>query len=232
MKEIIRSAIEWYDKRDYKEEIAWSDKLEGKCFSNIIYNQKFVDPYSCTGQASCWAISDITWLKQEVIDKAAANWTILPLSFRKRVWENQLKTWAVEWVGDTVLNWVKQAVKLFNEENPELSYKLAYYRISNIQDVNKLIEILEGWSSVITWYDGYLRGDAEDNWVIDNSSNKKGLWHCIRIVKAWKKDDIWNIKYCDNYSWVFRYNIITVNDFINNKNFFKGGYYLKKIKRT
>lgn len=213
------SCIEQYDDRDYVEEFAWSNEWElyWKCFSNYKYNQKLVDPFSCTGQASNWAISD------------AIN-SVLPLSFRKETWERQKQTWAVEWFWDTVLNWVKQAVKQFNEENPELPFTLEFYRIKDIKNVYHLAFILNNHSSVVTWYKWNLRPDAEDNWVIDNIDNSGDNWHCIRIVKVWDKQSP-KIKYCDNYEWVVKYNVIEVKDFLNNKDFFTGWYYIKKINK-
>tara|TARA_R110002051_G_C8621007_1_gene483342 strand:+ start:610 stop:744 length:135 start_codon:yes stop_codon:yes gene_type:complete len=38
---------------------------------------------------------------------------------------------------------MKQAVKLFNKEFPELPYTLAYYRIDNIKNVVKLLRTLK-----------------------------------------------------------------------------------------
>lgn len=212
------SAIEKYDDRDFIEEFAWSNEVNWKCFSNIKYNQKLINNYSCTGQASAWCISDII------------NWP-LPLSFRKSIWERQLKTWAIKGYWDTVLNWVKQAVKQFNEDNPELPYSLAYYRIRNIKNTTHLAYILNEYSSVITWFKGKLYEDSQDNWVIDNTDNPDGTGHCIRIVKVWEENKTALIKYCDNYEWVNKYNVITVKDFLNNKDFFSGWYYLKKVMK-
>ena len=202
------AAIEKYDNRDWEEELLWNET------KNIIYNQKLVDPYSCTWAGAEWTISDVTGYA-------------LPLSFRKKVWENQLKTGAKEWFGDTIQNWVKQAVNLFNEEFPELPYKLTYYRISNIKNQIKLLRTLK-ISSIVTWYSWNLRGDAEDNGVIDNIDNVDGSGHCIRIVKAWYEWKILKIKYCDNYEGVNKYNVIEVSNFLSNKDFFTWGYYIKK----
>ena len=58
-------AIEKYDDRDFQDKdlLAWDVKQDVyKCYSWIIYNQREVDRYSCTGQAWCWVISDFTWL--------------------------------------------------------------------------------------------------------------------------------------------------------------------------
>ena len=214
------SAIEKYDDRDYQEEFAWSTDWEiyWKCFSNIKYNQKLVDDFSCTWQASDWTISDVI------------NWP-LPLSFRKDTWARQLKTWAKEWFWDGVWNWVKQAVKQFNEENPELPYFLEYFRISNIKNAHQVAYILNKYSSIVTWYKWALYSDAQDNGIIDNIDNPDGNGHCIRIVKIWEESNVVKIKYCDNYEWVNKFNIITVDDFLNNKDFFSWGYYLKKIMK-
>lgn len=214
------SAIEKYDDRDYIEEFTWSSEWElfWKNFSNYKYNQKFVDPYSCTGQAADGCISDVI------------NWP-LPLSFRKDTWARQLKTWAIEWFWDTIQNWVKQSVKQFNEEYPELPFRLEYYRIKNIKNIHQLAYILNNFSSVITWYKGSLYSDAQDNGIIDNIDNPDGNGHCIRIVKIWEENKIPMIKYCDNYEGVNIYNIITVKDFLNNKDFFTGWYYIKKVNK-
>ena len=220
----MNSAIEKYDDRDYMEMIVWNnDKFTweenaAKTFSNIKYNQKLVDRYSCTWQAACGVISDVTWFA-------------LPLSFRKKVWENQLKTWAREKFGDSIINWVKQAVKLFNIENPELPYTLEYYRIRGIKKIS-MLHILNG-SSILTWYKGSLLRDAQDNWIIDNIDNPDGWGHSIRIVKGWIEGNDIKMKYCDNYEGVHKYNIIRVNEFNKNKDFFTGGYYIKKrMKRS
>jgi len=224
------SAIEKYDDRDYVEKVWKTESKTAKCFSNIIYNQKLVDNYSCTGQAASWVISDATGLKQAVIDKIAMNGTILPLSFRREVWENQLKTWAVEGFGDSVLNWIKQAVKLFNSNTPELNYYLEYFRIANIKDFNMLVNALSH-SSVITGFKGSLYKDSQDNGIIDVDDNAGNNGHCIRIVKVWLNDeDETMIKYCDNYAGVNKMNVITVN-LTKNKDFFSGGYYLKKVNK-
>jgi len=171
------SAIEKYDVRDYKKEVAWNgssymwEKNAAKCFSNLKYNQKLVDRYSCTGQAACWVISDVTWFG-------------LPLIFRKKVWENQLETWAKEGFWDNLQNGMKQAVKLFNEEYPELDYELEYNRIDDIRG-DEMLDVLE-LSSILTGYKGKLYWDAQDNWVIDNADNPDGWGHAIRFVKGWK----------------------------------------------
>lgn len=211
------SAIEKYDRRDFEEEIVWnnSKKKESKTFSNIKYNQKLVDDYSCTWAAAIGVISDVTGYA-------------LPLSFREQVWENQLNTWAKEGFGDTIQNGMKQAVKLFNEEFKELPYSLKYYRISNIKDIIKLLRVLK-ISSIQTWYTWNLRADAEDNWIIDNTNNPNGSGHCIRIVKAWYDGQTLKVKYCDNYEGINKYNVIQIDDFLANSNFFSGGYYIKKV---
>jgi len=158
------------------------------------------------------------------------NGTILPLSFRKRVRERQLETWATA-KGDYLQNWMKQAVKLFNEESPELPYILKYYRISDLKNVRQLMSILNH-SSIHTGYTGALYEDAQDNGVIDNPDNKDGYGHSIRIVKAWYEGWKLSIKYCDNYEGVNDYSIIEVPDFTNNKDFFKWWYYIKKVAKS
>ncbi len=212
------SAIEQYDDRDFTEEIVWKEMTyTAKTFSNIKYNQKLVDKYSCTWQAACGVISDVTGYA-------------LPLSFRKEVWNKQLESGAVEWKWDYISNWMKQAVKLFNEENPELPYTLKYYRITNIKNSKQLLAILNH-SSIQTGYTGALKADAQDNWIIDNNDNVDWFGHAIRIVKATLEDNKLEIKYCDNYEGVNEYMIITIPDFKNNKDFFKWGYYIKKINK-
>jgi hypothetical protein len=57
---------------------------------------------------------------------------------------------------------MKQAVKLFNEENPELPFTLKYYRISDLKDSKQLLAILNH-SSIQTGYTGALKEDAQDN---------------------------------------------------------------------
>lgn len=214
----MNSAIEKYDSRDYIEEIAGKEMTyTAKTFSNIKYNQLLVDKYSCTGQAACGVISDVTGYA-------------LPLSFRQKVWERQIETWAVEWRGDYLQNWMKQAVKLFNEENPELPYTLKYYRISDLKNSKQLLAILNH-SSIQTGYTGALKADAQDNWIIDNNDNKDWYGHSIRFVKATLENNKLEIKYCDNYEGVNEYMIITVPDFKNNKDFFKWGYYIKKVAK-
>lgn len=217
--EILWVIWEWVDIRDHIEEFIWNSeedfKLEVKFFSNIKYNQKLVDRYSCTSAAAIWVISDVTWFA-------------LPKSFREQVWENQLKTWAKKGFWDTIQNWMKQSVKLFNKEFPELPYFLEYKRLDDVRDVKKIFDVLKV-SSISTWYRWSLRKDAEDNWVIDNPDNKDWAGHCIRIVKAWLEWTELCIKYVDNYEWENKYNVITVPDFKNNKDFYKGGYYLRKV---
>ena len=210
------SAIEKYDKKDSEEELLGNEtiKKESKTFSNIKYNQTLVDNYSCTWAAAIGVISDVT--------KFA-----LPLSFRKKVWNNQLETGAKEWFGDTINNWMKQAVKLFNKEFPELPYTLAYYRIDNIKNVVKLLRTLKV-SSIQTWYTGALFDDAQEDGIINNPDNRDGAGHCIRIVKAWYDWKILKIKYCDNYEGRNKYNVIEVADFLANKDFFTGWYYIRK----
>ena len=211
------SAIEKYDDRDFTEEIAGKElTLTAKTFSNIKYNQKLVDNYSCTGQAACWVISDVT------------NYA-LPLSFRKKVWERQLETWATS-KGDYLQNWMKQAVKLFNEENPELPYTLKYYRIDVLKNVKDLMSVL-GHSSIQTGYGGSLKEDAQDNWIIDNNDHKDWYGHAIRIIKAWYEDETLSIKYCDNYEGVNKYTVITIPDFTNSTKWFTWGYYIKKVNK-
>lgn len=204
----------WYEDRDWQEELSGSSSLYWKAFNGIIYNQKLVDRYSCTGQAACGVISDVTGAP-------------LPLSFRKQVWENQIKTGAVNWRWDYAKNGIKQAVKLFNEEFPELPYKLGYYRIDNIRDYNKVAQILNWGSSILTGYKWSLYSDAQDNGVIDNNDNPNWGGHIIRIVKI----DGDEIKYVDNYEWVNKYNVITVKDLKNNRDFFRWGYYIKKLDK-
>lgn len=215
------SAIEKYDKRDYIEEFwgidtsqyEWEENAVAT-FSNIKYNQNLVDDYSCTWQAGCWVISDVT--------KYAVS-----LTNRQSVWNKQLLTWAKEWYWDSILNWVKQAVKDFNKDNPELPFTLEYFRIENIKS-DALFEVLKQ-SSIITGYRGRLRSDAEDNWIIDNPDHDWENGHSIRLIKAWLENWKKKIKYCENYEWVYVYNIITVPDFDNNKDFFKWWYYIKKV---
>ena len=221
--EYIKSAIEKYDNRDYKEELIWDiwnkyqwEKNAIWCFSNIKYNQLYVDRYSCTWQAACWVISDVT------------NFA-LPLSFRRTVWQNQLNTWAKEWMWDYVQNWMKQAVKLFNEEFKELPFKLEYFRIEDIRK-DEIFNVLKN-SSILTWYRGSLFSDSQDNWVIDNTDNSWNWWHAIRIVKAWKEWDNIYVKYVDNYEWKNKYNVIKVLELNNNKDFFKWWYYIKKVNK-
>lgn len=212
---MIYWSIEKYDDRDYTEKL-WSSWVEErKFFSNIIYNQKLVDNYSCTWCASLWSITDITWFK-------------FPLFIQQLIWDNQLKTWAKKGFWDTFLNWVKQATKIFNLiYSPVVWYKLEYLRATNL-NLETISEILKT-SSIITWYYWVKQSDAQDNWVVDILDNNWTAWHCIRLVKLFKDDWIWNVKYCDNYDWVQTYNIITIKDFMNNKDFYKAWYYLKKI---
>ena len=211
------SSIEQYYDSDYTEEIAWKEiAVSAKTFSNIKYNQKLVSNYSCTGQAACWVISDVTGYA-------------LPLSFRKDVWERQLETWAVEWKGDYLQNWMKQAVKLFNEENPELPFTLKYYRINDLKNYKQLLAILNH-SSIQTGYTGALKEDAQDNWIIDNNDNVKWFGHAVRLIK-WTKESDLEIKYCDNYEGVNKYTVITIPDFLNNKDFFSGWYYIRKVAK-
>ncbi len=212
------SAIEKYDSRDFIEEMAWKEWGKvAKTFSNIKYNQKLVDSYSCTGQAACGAISDVTGYA-------------LPLSFRKKVWERQLETGAIPWRGDYLQNWVKQAVKLFNEENPELPYKLAYYRVEKVRNIDIMMNVLNE-SSVVTWYTASFKVDSQDNWIIDNIDNPDGGGHAIRIVKGTRKWKSLTVKYCDNYEGILKYNIIEIPSFEKNQDFFWGGYYIKKINK-
>lgn len=222
-KDFVFSAIEKYDKRDYIEELSGEDvsfylgeQNAVWCFSNIKYNQKLVDKYSCTWQAACGVISDVTWFA-------------LPLDFRKDVWAAQLLTTAKPWVWDYLQNWIKQAVKLFNEQFPELPYKLEYYRVDDVRS-DKILKILST-SSILTWYKWSLYSDAQDNWIIDNNDNKNWSWHAIRIVKAWKEWFNICVKYVDNYEWLNKFNVIEVPDLTNNKDFFKWGYYLKKVMK-
>ena len=213
----MNSAIEKYYDTDYTEEIAGKEMTyTAKTFSNIKYNQKLVDKYSCTGQAACWVISDVTGYA-------------LPLSFRQKVWERQIETWAVEWKGDYLQNWMKQAVKLFNEENPELPYMLKYYRINDLKNSKQLLAILSH-SSIQTGYTGALKEDAQDNWIIDNNDNVKWFGHAVRLIK-WTKESDLEVKYCDNYEGVNKYTVITIPDFLNNKDFFSGWYYIRKVAK-
>ena len=203
-----------------------------KCFSNIKYNQKLVNNYSCTGQAACWVISDATGLRQDVLDPTAHNWTFLPLSFRKKVWERQLETGATEGFGDSLKNWMVQAIKLFNEEFPELPYTFKIVRIRDLKNVDVLKAVLKE-SSIHTGYTWKLLGDAQDNWVIDEPNNVDWGGHSIRIVKIFtEKDNSVTIKYCDNYEGAHKFNIITVPNFEDNKDFFSGGYYITKVLKV
>lgn len=212
-----KSCIEHYDDRDYIEE---AGALEApitsvvKTFSNVIQNQKLVDNYSCTWAAACGVIADVTGFA-------------MSLSFREKVWDNQLKTGATEGYWDAISNWMKQAVKLFNKEFPELPYKLEYYRISDIRNPITLLRVL-AISSIQTGYTGKLKADAQDNGIIDEVDNVDWGGHCIRIVKAWYEGLTLKIKYCDNYEGVNKYNVIEVADFLKNEDFFRGGYYVKK----
>lgn len=222
----------WNDNRDFVEEFVWQDQYNyWKCFSNKIYNQDFVDRYSCTSSAAIWCISDVTGLQEEVDDPTAINWTMLTLSFRKKAWQRQLETGAIPGRWDYVQNWVKQAVKLFNEEFPELDYYLAYYRIDDLKDFSKVISILNNGSSIVTGYTSSMYADAQDNGRIDNNDNKDGWGHCIRWVKAWVKKGVKYIKYCDNYQGKNPLNVIEVPNIEDNKDFFKWGYYIKKIQK-
>ncbi len=209
----MKSCIEKYDDRDYTEE---AGALEApitsvvKTFSNIKQNQKLVDRYSCTWAAACGVIADVTGFA-------------MSLSFRKQVWKNQLKTGAKKWFGDTLINWMKQAVKLFNKEFPELPYTLEYKRVVNTKNPIMLMRVLN-ISSIHTGFKGDLFGDSQDNGVIDNVDNPNGSWHAIRIVKAWFEGETLKVKYCDNYEGVNPFNVIEVADFVGNKDFFKGEY--------
>lgn len=219
MSQILGSLWIWEDKKDYQEEITWIESNEAKCFSNIKYNQKLVDNYSCTGQAACWVISDVTGF-------------MLPLSFRKKVWEKQLETWAVEGKWDYTQNGMKQAVKLFNEDFPEYPYKLEYYRNTNIKNKMVVDYILSNvWSSLLCSYGWSLYKDAQDNWVINNTDNKDWFGHAVRIVKSYVEKWVWKIKYCDNYEWVNEFTVIEVEDFLKNKDFRSAFYYIKQVKK-
>lgn len=217
---ILWSLWTWEDKRDFTEEIvAWSDDDFGaKVFDGYMYNQKLVDNYSCTGQAACQMITSFTWI-------------VLPLSFRKKVWERQLQTGAKEGFGDYTQNGVKQAVKLFNEivekEYPELGYKLEYFR-TRIDDALIRDYILKEWSPIVLTYKWSLFSDAQDNGIIDNEDNVGNGGHVVTGVKIYKENDIVKDKYVDNYQGVNEKNIITVPNFDNNKDFYPTGYYLKK----
>lgn len=216
---ILWSLWTWEDKRDFTEDISWISQEYAKCFSNIKYNQKLVDNYSCTGQAACWVISDVTGF-------------MLPLSFRKKVWEKQLETGAIEWKWDYTQNGMKQAVKLFNEEFTEYPYKLEYYRNTNIKNKMVLDYILSDVkSSLLCSYGWSLYNDAQDNWVVNNTDNKDWFGHAVRIVKSYMEDWKWKVVYCDNYEWVNKYTTIIVDDFKNNKDFRPAFYYIKKVKK-
>lgn len=213
------SAIEKYDHRDFQDNefLAWKlwDKDVYKCFSNIKYNQKEVDNYSCTGQASCGVISDVTNI-------------ILPLSFREKVWKKQLETGAVPWVWDYFQNWMKQAVKLFNEEYwKHLDYELEYIKFKIT--THNIMKVLDSWSSFFFWIKAQWFNDSQDNWIIDNPDNKDWWGHAIRWVKYTKSID--ELKYCDNYEWVNEYNIVTIPNFSKNKDLFEYGYYIRKNKK-
>lgn len=214
MEKLPGSLWVWEDARDFTEEIAWSDYPDAKCFQWAMYNQKLVHDYSCTGQAACQTITNVTWI-------------ILPLCFRKKVWERQLETWATEkW--DYTQNWVKQSVRLFNEEFPELNYKLQYFRLKQAKTSSVRNFILEKGSSIVMTYKGSLGSDAQDNWIIDNPNNTWSGGHVVSIVRNYKEDTIMD-KYADNYEGVHKKNIIVVPDLDNNKNFYSAGYYIKKI---
>lgn len=221
MEKILGSLWIWEDKNDYQEEIAWSESSDfgWKCFNGYIYNQKLVDNYSCTGQATCQMITSFTWI-------------ILPLSFRKKVWERQLKTWAVPGKWDYTQNWVKQAVKLFNEivdqEYPEYWKKLEYFR-TNIDNYLIRETILKNWSPIVLSYKGSLYSDSQDNGIIDNQDNKDWWGHVVTDVRILKENWVVKDKYCDNYNGVHEKNIITVPNFDDNKDFYSIGYYLKSI---
>ena len=216
MKEILGSLWVWEDVRDFTEEIAWSEYPDAKCFQWAMYNQKLVHNYSCTGQAACQTITNATWI-------------ILPLCFRKKVWERQLETWATE-KGDYTQNGVKQAVKLFNEEFPELEYKLQYFRTTMAKTSSVRNFILEKGSSIVMTFKGSLYADWQDNWIIDNPNNSGNGGHVISVVRNYKEETIMD-KYADNYQWVNEKNIIAVPELDNNKNFYQVWYYLKKVAK-
>jgi len=206
----MNSCIEQYDARDYTEELVWSDSKTGKVYKDILYNQKEIWNYTCTTHAACWVFSDITGLK-------------LSKYIIEKIWTMQLKTWAVSNKGDTFINAIRQACKMFNKL---FDTTTTFYKKRLLEEHIK--SIIDSWSSVMTWYKWKLRADAEDNGVIDNNDHSWNNWHCIRIIKYYYNAK-WQfcIKYADNYDWVYDYNIITVEDFNNNKDFFWYWYYLK-----
>lgn len=219
---MLNSTIEHYDDRDY---ILWWDSLkpispqikEGRMryLTTHQYNQNLIDRYSCTTHASVWVISDFLWQK-------------LSQDFIKKVLERQKKTWFRSWIWDKFSNWIKQAIKEHNA-NPDIENWLEYFRVKLTEENIK--SVISGvWSSIVAWYKGSLRADAEDNGIIDNIDNRDGYWHCIRIVKWFYEDNKFKIKYIDNYYWVVKHNIITVDDFLANKDFFKYWYFVKPKK--
>lgn len=221
--ETINSAILKIDDRDY---ILWSDEMptvdpklrEGRSryLTSHQYNQKEIDPYSCTTHGAVWTLSDFLWQR-------------LSKDFIQRVFNRQLETWFIKWVWDYFYNWIKQACKELNSSR-DIENWVEYFQVELTEENIKSV-ITWIWSSIVAGYKWALRADAEDNGKIDNPDNKNGGGHCVRIAKwFYNEKDQFCIKYIDNYYWVNKYNIITIEDFMKNKDFFKYGYYIKPKK--
>lgn len=216
------------DERDYTETL-WTDKWlkENRVRKIYKYNQKEVWDNSCTSSAWVWCISDFLWIE-------------FNLDFRKEARENQDTNW--KW--DYFWNWLRHAIKLYNskvetdtsnkyikDRNQELEYFRTVLTEENIKS------IIDSGSSIVWWYRWSYYKDAQEDWDIDWESIKNGWWHCIRIVKYFYNDK-WefSIKYCDNYwdNWdnnqTHKYNIITVDNFLENNSFYDYWYYVKYKK--
>lgn len=223
--EITNSAILEIDSRDF---ILGSDKLEtidpeirewrSRYIIDHQYNQKLVDDYSCTTHASVWVLSDFLWQK-------------LTINFIEKVFNRQKDTTFVPWVWDYFSNWIKQACKEWNASS-NIENWIEYFRIELTEE--KIKSIITGvWSSIVAWYTWSLRADAEDNGYIDNPDNKDWGGHCIRIWKWFYNDkNEFCIKYIDNYKGVVKYNIITIEEFNKNKDFYPYGYYIQPKKES
>ncbi len=206
------SAINKTDFRDYTLKLGNSENLVWKCFKDIIYNQKEVSNYSCTTHAACGVFSDVTGLK-------------LSEKTRNAIWKKQLDTGADSNIWDTFQNWMKQTIKVLNTIFDE-EYK--YYREKLTEESIK--SIIDFWSSIMTGYQWKLRADSQDNWIIDINDHEGNGGHCIRIVKYFYENNIFCIKYVDNYQGFYTFNVITYKDFMKNKDFFEYGYFIKSTR--